>query len=77
MMEGIVVFRLVNVGSKSEGVKPFLYQGNGSFQAVWMEDDLSLNGKALQPFDGKAVTVEGKMNEYDIFVIKKIQENKL
>lgn len=74
MMEGIVVFKLVNIRSKSEGIKPFLYQGLGSFQAIWMADDLSLDGKLLQPFDGKTVTVEGKMNEYDIFVVEKIQE---
>lgn len=74
-MEGIIVFRLTNIGSKSEGILPFLYSGMGVFIRVWKNGDDSLNGKELQEFDGKRVTVEGKENEYGIFCIDKIQVN--
>ena len=76
MIKGIVVFKLVNVGSKSEGLRPFLYQGNGSFQSIWLTDDFSLEGTDLKPYDGKEVTVEGELEEHGIFLIKSLEETK-
>ena len=75
IMDGIVVFNLANVGSKSEGLRPFLYQGKGNFQPIWLMDDFSLGGIELIPFDGKKVSVEGEIDENDIFLIKSIKEN--
>ena len=74
MYEGIIVFRLVNVGSKSEGLRPFIYKGMGSFLEVWKEDDCSLCGDSLIPFDGKSVVVEGYDDDSGIFVIESITE---
>ena len=76
MRKGIIVFRLINIGSKSEGLRPFLYQGKGDFQAVWMAEDQSLEGRALQRFDGKAVALQGEMGENDLFLIRELKEIK-
>ena len=75
MYEGIIVFKKINVGSKSEGLRPFLYLGKGSFLEVWKKDDNSLYGTALMPFDGKSVVVKGENDEFSgIFVINEITE---
>ena len=73
-MEGIVVFRLVNVGSKSEGLRPFLYQGNGNFQPIWLESDSSLEGNDLKPFDGKEISADGEVEEHGVFLINNIEQ---
>lgn len=72
MLQGIIIFKLTNIGTKSEGIRPFLYSGNGSFQRVWIKGDYSLNGRMLAEYDGKTVSLEGELNEYDIFCITQI-----
>ena len=72
MIEGIIVFQLTNIGSKSEGLRPFLYTGNAQYMQVWKDGDISFIGSDLLPFDSKRVVVGGEMNEYDIFCISSI-----
>lgn len=74
MLEGIVVFKLANVGSKSEGIRPFLYCGEGAFVEIWKDGDLSLDGAALREYDGKRVSLCGAYNEYEVYIIKIISE---
>ncbi len=75
MHYGTIVFQIINTGSKSEGLHPFLYEGNGEFLKVWLEDDCSFEGDALKPYDGKSVIIEGALDEeVDIFIIENIQE---
>ena len=72
-MKGIVVFMLSNVGSKSEGVFPFLYLKNGEFLRIWLYDDYSVFGDKLKEFDAKYVSIEGETNENGTFVISSIE----
>lgn len=72
MLQGIIVYKLTNIGTKSEGLKPFLYSGNGNFHCIWIKGDYSLNGQMLTEYDGKAVALEGEMNEKKVFCITKI-----
>jgi hypothetical protein len=75
MHYGTIVFQLINIGSKSEGLHPFLYEGKGEFLKVWLEEDCSFEGDALKPYDGKSVIIEGALDEeIDIFIIENIQE---
>ena len=75
MHYGTIVFQLINIGSKSEGLHPFLYEGKGAFLKVWLEEDCSFEGDALKPYDGKSVIIEGALDEeIDIFIIENIQE---
>lgn len=75
MRYGTIVFQLKNIGSKSEGLTPFLYEGKGSFLKVWKDGDCSLFGEGLIPYDGKRVAIGGEIDEdYDIFLIENIQE---
>lgn len=75
MLEGLIIFKLINVGSKSEGLRPFLYGGKGKFLEVTKADDYTLGCDSLLPFDGKRVTIDGELDEnVDIFVINTISE---
>jgi hypothetical protein len=78
MYYGTIVFQLINIGSKSEGLHPFLYRGKGDFLKVWREDDYSFEGDSLMPYDGKNVIIEGTLDEdIGIFIIENIRENTL
>lgn len=66
---GTIVFMLTNIGSKSEGIKPFLYKGKGEFLDIWIPEDDSHLGNMIAKYDGQQVTLHGKFNEYNIFLI--------
>lgn len=71
--QGTIVFMRTNIGSKSEGIKPFLYVGKGKFLDIWKSEDDSMNGDMLAPYDGQQVTAHGEINDYDIFIIETIE----
>ena len=71
--QGTIVFMHTNIGSKSEGIMPFLYVGKGKFLEIWMSKDESLSGDMLVPYDGQQITAHGEINEYDIFLIEAIE----
>ncbi|MBE6589250.1 MAG: hypothetical protein E7643_03650 [Ruminococcaceae bacterium] len=73
MLKGIVVYMLTGVGSQSEGVYPFLYVGNNVYKRIWLEEDGSLMGNALLPYDGKTVELVGDYDVYGIFCIREIK----
>ena len=72
ILEGLVVYKQTNVGSKSEKMTPFIYKGMGEYLKIWKSGDLSWNGEALERYDGKRVIAQGTMNEYDVFLIEEI-----
>ena len=74
-LRGIVIFKLSNVGSHSEGVFPYLYIGKGEFVKIYMIDDNPFENNFLQEYDSKKVILEGEFNEYNTFVIEKIDED--
>lgn len=76
MIKGTILFVLINVGSKSEGQHPFLYEGNGVFRKVWLDGDISFTGDKLREYDGKYVSLSGEADENDVFIIKSIEEIK-
>ena len=63
MFRGTIVFMLCNQGSKSEGLFPFLYEGNGSFLRLYKEGDNPFENESLKVFDGQVVDLEGDWNE--------------
>ena len=71
--DGLIVFKYSNMGSKSEGLRPYLYKGLGQFMAVWKEDDYTLSGDGLLPYDGMSVVITGYEGDADIFVIETIE----
>lgn len=72
-MKGTVVFRPSNVGSKSQGVFPFLYLGNANFVRIWKTDDISFEGNLLKPFDGKYVELQGAFDEHEVFLAETVK----
>jgi len=63
MHSGIIVFKLCNEGSKSEGLYPFLYTGEGNFIRLYKEGDNPFENQALKDFDGEAVKITGEVRE--------------
>ena len=74
-MEGIVIFHLSGIGSRSEHVRPFLYLGNANFQKIWKKGDSSFTGTSLIKYDGERVIITGEVDEeYDTLIIETIEE---
>ena len=56
---GTVVFLLSNIGTKSEGVLPFLYVSQNTMYKLHLRGDDSFEERGLSPYDGKRVIVSG------------------
>lgn len=76
IQKGTIVFMRTNIGSKSEGILPFLYIGKGKFLEIWKSEDDSMRGDMLVPYDGQQITAHGEINDYDIFIIETIETGK-
>ncbi len=74
-MKGIIVFKSANAKSKSEGVFPYLYLGNGEFVKIRLEDANPFENEELKAFDTKKVIVEGEFNENNTFIATSIKED--
>ena len=56
---GTVVFLLSNIGTKSEGILPFLYVSQNTMYKLHLRGDDSFEERGLFPYDGKRVIVSG------------------
>lgn len=56
---GTVIFLLSNIGTKSEGVFPFLYVNRDTRYKLHLKGDDTFEEKGLSPYDGKRVKVSG------------------
>ena len=74
-MIGTICFMFRNEGSKSEGMNPFLYAGEGEFIPVRMMDENPFENNTLRSFDGKKVFIDGEYNDNEIFMIGEIRES--
>ena len=74
MIKGTVVFQLANVGSKSEGVYPFLSLEDGKLVKLALKGDNPFENTALKEFDGKTVAIEGDFNENGKLIATAIEE---
>ena len=77
MFRGTIVFMLCNQGSKSEGLFPFLYEGNGSFLRLYKEGDNPFENESLKVFDGQVVDLEGDWNEKSELIVTEIKSRDL
>lgn len=71
-LKGVVVFFDFAVGSKSESKQPYLYLNSGSKVRLYKPGDQMFENESLVPFDGKQVTVIGKLGREEIFEIAEI-----
>ena len=74
MIKGTVVFQLANVGSKSEGVYPFLCLEDGKLVKLALKGDNPFENTTLKEYDGKTVAIEGDFNENGKFIATAIEE---
>ena len=81
-LQGIVIFKLMNAGSKSEGNFPFLKLSDNTIPPldrgispttipIYLENSNPFENNTLKELEGKEITAEGFMKEY-IFHITKI-----
>ena len=76
MTKGKVVFELANVGSKSEGVHPFLVMEDGKKVKLGLLGDNPFMHTRLKEYDQKNVILEGDFNDNGKFIATNIQEDK-
>ena len=74
MIKGTVVFQLANVGSKSEGVYPFLCLEDGKLVKLALKGDNPFENTTLKEYDGKTVAIEGDFNENGKLIATAIEE---
>lgn len=70
-LQGIVIFKLINAGSKSEGNFPFIKIDDESIIAIYLENSNPFENNNLKEFEGKEITAEGTMKD-GVFHISKI-----
>ena len=68
MMKGKVVFELAYVGSKSEGVHPFLITEDGKKVKLGLVGDNPFMHPKLKAYDQKTVELEGEFNDNGKFI---------
>ncbi len=70
---GTVIFIEKNIGSKSEGVFPFLYLNKDNRVPIMLRNDNPFENRGLLPFDGKTVEVTGTTGRGGVFLISVIR----
>lgn len=73
-LRGTIVFELVNAGSKSEGVKPFLYKNRNAKIRVFKKDDNPFENASFNDFDGVRVEVIGSLGRGNVFCVSEIKK---
>ena len=74
ILTGTIVFIKTNVGSKSEGSKPFLQQSDGKLLAVWKPGDPPFGKNTFCAFEGKTVRIEGHADPDNLFIVNTVAE---
>ena len=72
MLEGVIIFKQANVGSKSETLAPYLYMGEGKFERVKMLGENPFMRSKLYDFDGLRVKLDGAYNDDGVFMIESV-----
>ena len=73
-VKGKIVFQLANVGSKSEGIYPFLLKEDGSQIKIAFLGDNPFENPTLREYESKDVVLEGEFNEYRKFIAETIEK---
>ena len=70
-LQGTVIFKLMNEGSKSEGDFPFLKLADTHLIPIYLENSNPFENTTLKEFEDKEINAQGTMKE-DVFYITKI-----
>ncbi|SHK66640.1 hypothetical protein [Fibrobacter sp. UWB12] len=73
ILQGTVIFRQNDCGSKSERVKPFLYCNKDMIVPLFKKGDNPFENNILQEYDGKQVEIIGEVRN-DVFEITNIKK---
>lgn len=70
--EGLLIFLQYAKGTKSESLKPYLYENKNAVLPLWKKDDNPFQNDSLCAYDGKHVIIEGRRLD-DVFEIENIE----
>lgn len=73
MLEGVVIFKMANIGSKSEMLASYLYMGEGKFERVKMLGENPFMPSKLKEFDGLRVKAYGEYNDDEVYMIERLE----
>ena len=72
-LRGVVIFLKTNVGSKSETLVPFLYQGRDMPpQKILLKNDNPFENNGFALYDGKSVELSGSTALSGTFIVDEI-----
>ena len=76
-LQGTIVFRQNDIGSKNEHLNPFLLCKDDSIVSLYKKDDNPFENNSLKKFEGAHVQVVGHFcnNFFEISDIKEIVDN--
>lgn len=76
-LTGTIIFKMANVGSKSENLDPFLYVNKENCTPIWRKGDNPFENKGFDEYDGKKVTVSGEMGntKFTVETIRLVEED--
>ena len=72
LLEGIIVFNFSNVGSKSEGLLPYLSTQEDKLVKIYFANDDPFTNPTLKELEGKKVAIEGDYDDNETLIINKI-----
>lgn len=73
VMEGTIIFRQIDITSKSNRARPFLCRNKDRIIPLFVKGDNPFENKTLQKYDGKQVEITGGFRN-NVFEISKIKE---
>ena len=73
MIEGVIIFKQANVGSKSETLAPYLYTGNGKFECIKMLGENPFIKSKLNDYDGVKVKLMGEYNDDGVLMVESVE----
>ena len=74
MIQGKIIFREANVGSKSAGVYPYLELETGELVKIRMLNANPFEENALNEYENKMVELQGEFNDNQTFLVTDVTE---
>lgn len=66
--KGVVIFKLSAVGSKSEGVTPFLYVNKDNLIPIVLKGDNPFENRGMEKYDGKYIKASGEIKSNTLVI---------
>lgn len=75
IIKGTLLFQKANLGSKSEGIYPFIVTEDGERFRVTLVGDNPFENSILKTYESKKVILDGDFNENGKLIATKIEDD--